>query len=122
MFDQLKNLASLMGNAKEVRRRMEAMQAELGRQTVEADAGAGAVRVTANGKLEIVGVRFDPVMIATLVEGTDREADRQMIEDLVTAATNAALAKARELVQQEMAKITGGLDLSGFPGMDQLTG
>ena len=121
MLDNLKNLgnlAGLLGNAKEMRAKLEAMQAELARKRVEADAGAGAVRVTVNGRFEVVAVRLDPPMLAALV-GDGAEEDRQMIEDLIAAATNAAMEKARDLAQDEMRKLTGGLNI---PGLDQLTG
>ena len=73
MFDNLKNMAGLMSQAKEMRAKMEQAQAELARKTVEADAGAGAVRVTMNGKMEVLSVRIDKAMIATLVgSGAER--------------------------------------------------
>ena len=118
MFDNLKNMASVLGQAKDFQEKLQAVQAELARKTVEADAGAGAVRVVANGKLEIVSVHLDRPLLATLAgDGSDQ--DQQMIEALITAATNAALAKARELIQQEVSKIAGGLNL---PGMSQMLG
>ena len=119
MFDQLKNLkslAGLMGNAEQMREKMEKMQAELSRLTAEADAGAGAVRVVVNGKMEVLSVRLDPAMVSVLV-GQGAETDRAMIEELITSATNEALNRAKELVRQEMAKLTGGLNLPGLYGL-----
>lgn len=118
MLDNLKNLASLMGHATELKEKAEHIQAELAAKTVEADAGAGAVRVVANGKLEVISIRLDRPMLTSLV-GEGDTADQQMVEDLITAATNAALAKARQLIQQEMAKLTGGLNI---PGLDKMLG
>lgn len=121
MFDQMKNLkqlAGLMGNMGDLKEKFEQVQAELAKKTVQADAGAGAVRVTANGKLEIVRVEVDPAMVASLA-GEGAEADKEMIEELLTSATNAALKKAQQLVKEEMGKAAGGLNL---PGMDQLLG
>ena len=119
MFDQLKNLkqlAGLMGNAGELREKMEKFQAELERLTTEADAGAGAVRVTVNGKLQVLSVSLDPTMISALTgEGT--EADRAMIEELIVSATNEAMRRVQELVKQEMSKQMGGMDLPGLEGM-----
>ena len=118
MWDNLKNLPDLMGQAKELKGRMEQLQDDLTRQTVEADAGAGAVRVTVNGKLEVSSVRFDQLLLISLAgEGSDM--DQQMVEDLTAAAINAALHKARELAQQEMGKLTGGLNI---PGLEKLIG
>lgn len=121
MFDQMKNLkqlAGLMGNMGDLKEKFEQAQAELAKKTVEADAGAGAVRVTANGKLEIMRVEVDRAMVASLA-GQGDEADKEMIEELIASAANAALQKAQQLIKDEMGKAAGGLNL---PGMDQLMG
>lgn len=115
MFDNLKNMASALGQAKELKAKMEQIQEELSQKLVEADAGAGAVRVVANGKLEIVSIRLEPTLIVTLA-GAGAEGDQQMIEDLMAAATNAALNKARQLVAQEMSVLSGGLNIPGLLG------
>ena len=116
MFDQLKNLknvAAMMGQMPQLRQKIEQLQAELAGRTVQADAGAGAVTVTANGKLEVVKVQLDPAMTTALI-GQGDEQDREMIEELITAATNEALRRAQQLVHDEMAKMTGGLNLTGL--------
>ncbi len=118
MLGDLKNLASMMGQAKGLREKFEQLQGELARMTVEAEAGAGAVRVVANGKLEITSIRFDGPLLASLV-GVGNDADQQMIEDLTTAAANAALTKAKQMVQQEASRLTGGLNI---PGLDKMLG
>ncbi len=120
MFDQIKNMASVLGQAKQIKEKMQQLQAELGQKTVEADAGAGAVRVVVNGNLEVVAVRLDRPLLATLA-GEGDETDQQMVEDLIAGATNAALVKAKELVQQEMARLTGGLNIPGLTGMPSLS-
>ncbi len=116
MFDNLKNLASVMSRAGEMREKVQQLQAELERRTVEADAGAGAVRVVANGKMEVISIRFDAPLLKSLV-GEAGDADLQMVEDLVTSATNAALVKARQLVQEEITRLTGGLNIPGLDGL-----
>jgi len=119
MFDQLKglkSLAGLMGNAGELREKMEAMQAELAGLTTEADAGAGAVRVVVNGKMQVISVTLDPMMIASLA-GEGADADKQMIEELILSATNEAMSRAQELVRQEMSKLTGGMDMPALEGL-----
>ena len=118
MFDKLKNLAGLMGQAGEIKEKFEQVQAQLGQMTVEADAGAGAVRVVMNGRFEVAAVRLDPAMIATLA-GAGAEADRQMVEELIAAAVNAAVAKTQQLIKGEMTSLTGGLDI---PGLDKMLG
>lgn len=114
----LKNLASLLGNADQVKERFEKINAELDRLEAEADAGAGAVRVTVNGKMRVQRVELDPTMIAALA-GEGAEADHEMIEELIASAVNAAQEKAQEAVREQMSQLTGGLNL---PGVDQLLG
>jgi hypothetical protein len=121
MFDNLKNLADLVGQAKQMRAKFEQLQAELARKTVEADSGAGAVRVVMNGKFEVVSVKLDQPLLATLA-GSGPDADRQMIEDLIAAAFNAALAKAQEMARDETVRALGTLNLPNIPGMDKLLG
>lgn len=116
MFDQLKNLAGLMGQAKELRAKMEAMQAELGRRSATGEAGAGAVRVTMNGRFEVLRVQIDPAMVAALA-GAGSQADRQMVEELTAAAINDAVARVQQVIREEMTRATG-LNLPGMlPGM-----
>ncbi|MFG0247379.1 MAG: YbaB/EbfC family nucleoid-associated protein [Phycisphaeraceae bacterium JB051] len=116
MFDNLKNMASMMSQAKEMRAKMEQIKSELERKTISADAGAGAVSVTMNGKFEVVDIQLDPVMITTLA-GEGADADKQMIQDLIVAACRGAHAKAQAMVEDEMKQLTGGLDI---PGLDQM--
>lgn len=121
MFDQLKNLkdlAAMLGNTSELREKAERMRAELANKTVTADAGAGAVRATVNGKMQIVRIELDQPMLQTLA-GAGDQMDRQMVEELIAAAVNEALQRAQQLVQEELSKLTGGMNL---PGMDQLLG
>ena len=111
MFDALKNLGSLpglMAKAREVQDKMKAMQEELARKTVTADAGAGAVEATCNGKLELVKIRIDK---ARLPDANDTE----MLEDLVVAAVHAAQGKAAELAKFEMQRAASEMGLP--PGM-----
>ena len=83
-----------------------ALQEEVGKKKVEATAGGGMVTVEANGKQEIVSIKIDPEVVS--------KEDVQMLEDLVLAACNEALRKSRELVTQEMGKLTGGLKIPGL--------
>jgi len=85
---------------------MAAVQEEVAQKKVQATAGGGMVTVEANGKQEIVSIKIDPEVI--------NKDDAQMLEDLVLAASNEALRKARELVQQELGKLTGGLKIPGL--------
>ncbi|HUG90349.1 MAG TPA: YbaB/EbfC family nucleoid-associated protein [Planctomycetaceae bacterium] len=112
MFGALGNLASLLKNAPEVMRQMRDMQGraeelkqQLSRVRVEGSAGGGMVRVEANGHLKIVNVNVEDSLLSA--------ADREMVEELLLAATNQALEKAREALAEEMSKLAGGLPLSG---------
>src|SRR5262245_56046173 len=95
-----------MKEAQKLQQQMEAMQAEVAQKKVQATAGGGMVTVEANGKQEIVSIKIDPEVIS--------KDDAQMLEDLVMAACNEALRKSRELVQQELGKLTGGLKIPGL--------
>ena len=110
MFDALKNLGnlgSLMSRAKEMQDKMQSMREELGRKLVTADAGAGMVTATVNGRLELVKLEIDKTRAGT--------PDLEMLQDLIVAAVSAAQAKAATVVQEEMARMAGELGLP--PGM-----
>lgn len=118
MFDNLKNLSSLMGNAKELREKFEQIQADLAKKTVEGESGAGAVRAVVNGKFDVVSIRLDKSMLMSLAQtGEEGLADQEMIEELITSAVNGAMEKARQMVKQEMGALTGGLSLPGLDGL-----
>jgi nucleoid-associated protein EbfC len=110
MFDALKNLGNMPGllaKAREMRQKMEAVQEELGKRQISADAGGGMVEATVNGRMELVKLHIDKQKL----DPTDTE----MLEDLVVAAVNAAHAKAAQMMQQEMQKAAGDMGLP--PGM-----
>jgi len=100
-------LGDIMKQAQRVKAEMERLQAEAAAKTVEGSAGGGMVVVVANGKGEILSVRID----REAVRGDDLE----MLQDLVTAAANDALRKAREVLAQEFTRLAGGLGLP--PGL-----
>ena len=100
------NIAQIMKQAQKMQEQMARVQEELANKTVEATAGGGMVTVTANGKQEILAVNISPEVI--------NPQDSAMLEDLVTAAVNEALRSSRELIQEEMTKITGGLRIPGI--------
>lgn len=102
----LANLGALMKQAQEMGGRMQAMQEELRAKRATGAAGGGLIEVDVNGLAEVLAVRIDP----SLVERGDRE----MIEDLLPAAFNAAQGKARQLHAEAMKSITGGFSLPGL--------
>lgn len=85
---------------------MVRLQEELGERTVDATAGGGVVRAVANGRQELVSIEIQP-------EAVDPD-DIEMLQDLVLTAVNEALRKSRDMVAQEMGRLTGGL---GIPGL-----
>lgn len=106
MFKKIANIASMVKQAQQMQGRMAEMQESLANLKVEASAGGGMVKVEANGQQKILGVQIE----ASLMESNDTE----MIEDLMVAAVNQALDKARETAAEEMAKITGDLNVPGL--------
>ncbi len=102
----MKGFGNIMKEAQKLQAQMAALQEEVGKRKVDATAGGGMVTVEANGKQEITAVKIDPEVVS--------KDDVQMLEDLVLAACNEALRKSRELVQQELGKLTGGLKIPGL--------
>ncbi len=107
----LGNIANIMKQAQEMGGKMQELTEQLKTKRVVGSAGAGMVEVEANGLGEALAVRIDP----TLFEKQDRE----LLEDLLPAAINAAQQKAKALHAEEMQSLTGGLNL---PGMEDLLG
>lgn len=99
-------MGNIMKQAEQMQKKMAKMQDELAERTVEGSAGGGMVTVIASGKQDIISISIKQDVV-------DPE-DVEMLEDLVLSATRDALRKSRELSEQEMGKITGGL---GIPGL-----
>ena len=99
-------LGQMMKQAQKMQAQILKIQEEMAERSVEASAGGGMVTVTANGKQEILSIRIEPEVV-------DPE-DVEMLQDLVAAAVNEALKKAQEMVAEEMAKVTGGMQLPGL--------
>ena len=97
------DIMKLMQQAQEMQGRLQQMQDSLEQQTVTGTAGGGMVTVEADGKGQIRRIKIDP----SVVDPKDVE----MLEDLVLVAVSEAQKKAAELAQQEMGKLTGGMDL-----------
>lgn len=100
------DMGSLMKKAQQLQNKMVKMQEELEEKRVEASAGGGMVTVVANGKQEIVSIKIDPEVV-------DSD-DVEMLEDLVLAAVNEALDQAKQMVNAEMTKLTGGVKIPGM--------
>ena len=99
MSDSRLDLAAVMRQAQELSEKLRRVQEDLRHRTVSATVGGGLVEVSANGALELVGVRIDP-------QAVDPR-DVEMLQDLVRAAANQALARAKALQQEAMQKVAG---------------
>jgi DNA-binding YbaB/EbfC family protein len=102
----MKGMANMMKQAQKLQSQMLKLQEELAEKTVESSSGGGMVKVVANGRQQIVSIQIEKEVV-------DPE-DVEMLQDLVLAAANDALAKAQEMVSSEMGKLTGGLNIPGL--------
>lgn len=113
MFDSLKNLGGLgnigelMKKAREMQDQMKRMQEELAGRQITADAGAGMVQATVNGRMELLKLRIDKSKIDTN--------DTELLEDVIVAAVNAAQSKAAQSMREEMRKAAADMGIP--PGM-----
>jgi len=113
MLKGLGDMAKLMREAQKMQERMSEAQSRIAEMTAEGSAGAGLVRATATGEGEVRGLSVDPSLI-------DGSMEKEVLEDLIVAAVNDAVRKAREQAQAELSKLTEGLPLPPgfkFPGM-----
>lgn len=101
-----KGLGNIMKQAQLMQQKMERMQQELEIRQVEASAGGGMVTAVVNGRQQLVDLKIE----ASVVDPEDVE----MLQDLVLAAVNEALKKSQDMAQQEMSKVTGGLNIPGL--------
>jgi DNA-binding YbaB/EbfC family protein len=112
MFKELGQFASLMKQAQGMQGRLAESKERIANLKVDGDAGGGMVTVTLGGAMRMLACKID----AALVQSGDKE----MIEDLIVAATNQAFEKLLEQQAKEMGSIAGGMDLPGLS--DALSG
>lgn len=105
MFDMMK----MMGKMKEVQAKMKEAQEKVGEITAEGESGGGMVKVKVNGLRQVLSMEIDDDLI--------KPEDKQMLSDLIIAATNKALEEVEGLAKEEMQKATEGM-LPNIPGMD----
>jgi nucleoid-associated protein EbfC len=99
-------MANLQRMAQQMQQEMLRVQGELASTVVDGSAGGGVVKAQGTGKQELVSVTIDPSAVDP--------ADVEMLQDLVVAAVNDALRSSRELEQEKMASVTGGLKIPGL--------
>lgn len=115
MFGALGNLTSMLRQAQQIGGRLEGINVELKNRRVVGSAGGGMVEVEVNGLQEVLNCKLDP----GLVSGGDRE----LLEDLVRAATNDAISKSKQLYAEAMKSLMGGMELPGLNEvLSKLTG
>lgn len=100
----MSNMAKLMKQAARMQQQMEQVQAGLTSRTVEATSGGGAVKVTAKCNGTLSAIKIDPAAAG----------DAPMLEDMILSAANQALEQARKISEEEMGKVTQGMNLPGF--------
>lgn len=105
------DIGNIMGKVQEMQANMQRIQEELKNKSFEAASGGGMVTATVNGKGDLLKLKIDP-------QAVDKR-DVEMLEDLVVAAINAAVTKSQEEMKEQLAQMTGGMNI---PGLDQLGG
>lgn len=99
-------MGNLQGMVQKMQQEMARVQSELEAAQVDGSAGGGVVSATVTGKGELVSITIDPSAVDP--------ADVEMLQDLVVAAVNDALRASRDLAEQKMAAVTGGLKIPGM--------
>ena len=99
-------MANLQRMAQQMQQEMLRIQGELETLTVDGTAGGGVVKAVVTGKQELVSVTIDPSAVDP--------ADVDMLQDLIVAAVNDALRSSRQVAEEKMAAVTGGLRLPGM--------
>ena len=100
------DFGSIFKQAKEMQSKLEGIQQELARKRVEVSTGGGMVQIIANGLNEILSVKIDNELI--------NMQDREVLEDLVVGAINEVHRKVKELAQDKMSQLTGGIKIPGL--------
>jgi len=101
-----KGMGNMMKQAQKLQSKIFKLQEEMADKKVEASVGGGMIKVTANGKQQLVSINIEPEVL-------DPD-DVQMLEDLIVSGVNEALRKAQEMVSEEMNKLTGGFNIPGL--------
>lgn len=96
----------MMKQLQQMQQKMLKAQEDLANETVTATSGGGAVTVEMNGHHEVMAVTLDPDAVDP--------ADVEMLQDMILAAFNEALAKAQAMAEQKMKAVTGGLNIPGM--------
>ncbi|MCL4456053.1 MAG: YbaB/EbfC family nucleoid-associated protein [Nitrospirae bacterium] len=107
-----KMLGDIMRQAQKMQEEMQKMQEEARTKTVEASAGGGMVTVVANGGGEIISIKIEKDVV--------NPDDVDMLQDLILAAANEALRRAQQMVNEDMSKLTMGMQIPGLGGLGNM--
>lgn len=104
-------MQGMLKQVQKMQEEMQKVQSELGNLTISEEAGGGMIKATANGNKEIISIEIDPQVI--------EKEEKEILEDLVVAAVNKALASAAKIAEEEMTKVTKGMLPPGMniPGL-----
>jgi len=105
------DLSNIMQQAKDMQEKMARIQENLAKKTITGSAGGGMVLVTVNGQGDVLSI--------TIEEAVVDPQEVAMLQDLIVAATNDAIRKAKELSKQELGQLTGGLNIPGLTNFMQ---
>lgn len=106
----MNNLQQILEMGQQVQARMSQLQTELGQKTVSASTGGGMVTATADGRGKLRSLKIDPTVV--------QSGDAEMLEDLVIAAVNEVQNRAQEMYEEEMRKLSGGMQMPfNLPGL-----
>ncbi|MBM4126869.1 MAG: YbaB/EbfC family nucleoid-associated protein [Nitrospira sp.] len=100
------NMNNILKQAQAMQEQMARIQEQAASKTATGTSGGGIVTVTANGAMQVVSVVVDPEVV--------KSGDVDMLQDLLVAATNEALRKAKDLMESEMKALTGGMKIPGL--------
>ncbi len=103
------DISNIMQQAQQMQTKLKDIQQQLSNKTITGSAGGGMVTVTLNGRCEVLSVNIEE----PLLNGSEKD----MVQDLVAAATNDGLRRAKELAQHEMRQMTGGMNIPGITDM-----
>ena len=97
------SMMEMMKQARELQKKMKKIQKKVEQTEITATAGDGRVTAVVSGKLHVRSITIDPALVS--------KGDVRTIQELVTAAINAGLEKAQEMMAEEMKQVTGGLNM-----------
>ena len=101
-----KNMNNLLKQAQQMQLKVTALQKELESRELEVSSGGGAIKITINGKQEIVNFKIDPECVDP--------SDVEMLEEMIKTGVNQATKESQDMVSNAMSKVTGGLNIPGL--------